>query len=82
MAETFLTLMADYCEEDQRRISVWYDTLQQSGFTGTQTPGLNHHISMATFSLDQEEEAIALTKRVAAAFAPVDAAIVAIVDEK
>ena len=75
MAESFLTLMADYCTEDQQRISVWYDALQAAGFTGTQTPGLNHHISLATFPLDQEEEAIALTKRVAAEFAPVYADI-------
>lgn len=71
MAESFLTLMADYCAEDQQRISVWYDALQNAGFTGTQTPGLNHHISLATFPLDQEEEAIALTRRVAAEFGPV-----------
>ena len=75
MAENFLTLMADYCEEDQRRISHWYDALQRAGFTGTQTPGLNHHISLATFGLEEEEAAIALTKAVAARFAPVEAAI-------
>ena len=75
MAESFLTLMADYCVEDQQRISAWYDALQNAGFTGTQTPGLNHHISLATFPLEQEAEAIALTKRVAAEFAPVYADI-------
>lgn len=75
MAEQFLTLMADYGEADQARISVWYDALQNAGFTGTQTPGLNHHISLATFPLEQEEEAIALTKSIAAEFAPVDVAI-------
>ena len=75
MAEQFLTLMADYCAEDQARISLWYDVLQQAGFTGTQTKDLNHHISLATFSLDKEEEAIALTRRVAAEFAPVEVAI-------
>ena len=75
MAESFLTLMADYCEADQQRISVWYDALQQAGFTGTQTPGLNHHISLATFPLEMEDEAIRLTKQVAAEFAPLDAAI-------
>ena len=71
LAEQFLTLMADYCAEDQGRISVWYDALQKAGFTGAQTPGLNHHISLATFSVDQEAEAIALAHRVAAAYAPV-----------
>jgi len=75
MAEQFLTLMADYCAEDQQRISVWYDALQEAGFTGTQTPGLNHHISLATFALEEEEAAIALTKRVAAQFGPVYADI-------
>lgn len=75
MAESFLTLMADYREEDQQSISVWYDALQSAGFTGTQTPGLNHHISLATFPPEQEAEAIALTKAVAARFAPVDVAI-------
>ena len=72
MAESFLTLMAEYCEEDQQRISVWYDALQQAGFTGTQTPGLNYHISLATFPVEEEAAAIALTKRIAAEFAPVD----------
>lgn len=75
MAESFLTLMADYCEEDQQRISIWYDALQQAGFTGTQTPGLNHHISLATFPVEAEAEAIALTRRVAAEFGPVHADI-------
>ena len=75
MAESFLTLMADYCEADQQRLSVWYDALQEAGFRGEQTPGLNHHISLATFRLDEEAEAIALTKAVAARFAPVDVAI-------
>ena len=70
MAESFLTLMAEYCEEDQQRISVWYDALQNAGFTGSQTPGLRHHISMATFPLDKEEEAIRMTRMVAARFAP------------
>lgn len=75
MAESFLTLMADYCEEDQQRISAWYDALQTAGFTGTQTPGLNHHISLATFPLEQEAEAIALTKRIAAEYSCVNADI-------
>lgn len=70
MAESFLTLMAEYREEDQRRISVWYDALQNAGFTGTQTQGLRHHISLATFSLDQEAEAIRIMQEVASRFAP------------
>lgn len=75
MAEQFVTLMADYCEEDQECILQWYNALQQEGFVGQQTPDLPMHISLATFPLDKEEEAIALTRRVAAEFAPVDADI-------
>ncbi len=75
MAETMLTLMAEYGEEDQQRISVWYDALQQVGFTGTQTPGLRHHISLASFALEQEAQAIEITRQAAARFAPVDVAL-------
>jgi hypothetical protein len=72
MAESFLTLMADYDTSSQFRMDEWYGAIQRAGFTGTQTPGLNHHISLATFPLEMEEEAIELTKQIAAAFAPVD----------
>ena len=72
MAESFLTLMADYDTASQFRMDEWYSAIQRAGFTGTPTPGLNHHISLATFPLEAEEEAIALTKQIAANFAPVD----------
>lgn len=72
MAESFLTLMADLCEEDQQRIAVWYDALQQAGFTGTQTPGLPFHVSLATFPLEEEAQAIALTRQIAAGHAPLE----------
>ena len=75
MAESFITLMAEYCAADQVRISRWYDALQHAGFRGTQTPNLSHHVSLATFPLESEAEAIDLTRRIAAAFAPVQAAI-------
>ena len=71
MAESFLTLMADYDTASQFRMDEWYSAIQRAGFVGTQTPGLNHHISLATFPLEMEEEAISLTRRVAAEFAPV-----------
>lgn len=72
MAETFLTLMADYDMAAQFRMDGWYNAIQRAGFSGTQTPGLNHHISLATFPVEAEAEAIALTKRIAAEFAPVE----------
>lgn len=75
MAEQFLTLMAEYSDTDQQRISIWYDALQNAGFRGSQTPGLRHHISLSTFPLDREAEAIRLTRQVAAQFGPVPVAI-------
>jgi len=71
MAEQFLVLMADLDERSQALMDGWYKKLQEAGFTGKQTPGLPYHISMATFPLDQEEEAVKITERAAAAFAPV-----------
>ena len=70
MAESFLTLMAEYGDADQKKISLWYDALQDAGFRGTQTPDLRHHISLATFPLNQEAEAVRLMQDVAGRFAP------------
>ena len=70
MDEQFLTLMADLDDGTQARMSGWYDNLRKAGFTGTQTPGLPFHISMATFPLDKEREAIEVCKKAAAEFQP------------
>ena len=63
MAEQFLTLMADLDEESQVIMRGWSDQLKKAGFTGTQTPGLAFHISLAGFSLDKEQEVICEMKR-------------------
>lgn len=70
MAEQFLTLMADLDDDSQKIMSEWYNTLKEAGFTGTQTPGLPYHISLATFPLEKEQEAVALMRKVATEFAP------------
>ena len=75
MSESFLTLMADYAPEDQQRLFTWYNALQDAGFTGTQTPGLPLHVSLATFPLDREQDAIRITRETAARFAPRTVAI-------
>ena len=71
MAEKFLTLMADLDEGSQQRMSEWYAELRKAGFAGTQTPGLPYHVSLSTFSLDQEETAVQTARKAAAEFAPV-----------
>ena len=71
MAEEFLTLMADLDDNAQARMSAWYDALKEAGFTGKQTPGLPFHISLATFPLDKEQEAVAITRKAGAAFSAV-----------
>ena len=58
MAEQFLTLMADLDDETQRIMGEWYGKLQAAGFTGVQTQGLPFHISLASFSLDKEQEVV------------------------
>lgn len=75
MAESFLTLMAEYCEADQEKISVWYDAVEKAGFVGNQTKGLKHHISLCMFPLEMEAEAIEITKKAAAAFRKFQVAI-------
>lgn len=72
MAEQFLTLMADLDDASQEIMSGWYNTLKEAGFTGIQTPGLPHHISLATFPLEKEQEVVALMKKVAAEVTPVE----------
>ena len=71
MAEQFLTLMADLDDEAQERMSGWYHSLREAGFTGIQTPGLPYHISLSTFPLEQEKEAAEIARKAAAEFAPV-----------
>ena len=71
MAEQFLTLMADLDDEAQARMSGWYCSLQEAGFTGVQTPGLPYHISLSTFPLNQEKEAAEIARKAAAEYAPV-----------
>ena len=71
MAEKFLTLMADLDDNTQARMSEWYNDLKKAGFTGTQTPGLPFHISLASFPLDKEQEAIEICRKTASEFHPI-----------
>lgn len=68
MAEQFLTLMADLDEESQHLMSGWYDKLKDAGFDGVQTHGLPFHISIASYKVEKEQEAIELVKKVAEDF--------------
>ena len=71
MAEQFLTLMADLDDDSQLRMSAWYGHLKENGFTGTQTPGLPYHISLAAFALEQEREAVKLAEKAAGVFSEI-----------
>ena len=68
--EQFLTLMADLDEDSQAILSAWYKDLSNAGFRGNQTPNLPFHISMATFPLEKEQDAIELAEKVAGEFKP------------
>lgn len=71
MAEEFLTLMADLDDGSQQIMNGWYQKLQAGGFKGEQTPGLPFHISLASFSLDKEQEAVEEMKKLADHFSEV-----------
>lgn len=68
MAEEFLTLMADLDNQSQLIMRGWYDKLKKSGFAGIQTPGLPFHISLATFSLDKEQDVISEMQKLSREF--------------
>ena len=70
MAEQFLTLMADFDDNTQREMSMWYASLKDAGFVGTQTPNLPYHISLGVFPLDKEEYAVEIMEKAAKEFAP------------
>ncbi|MBQ8555973.1 MAG: 2'-5' RNA ligase family protein [Clostridia bacterium] len=72
MAESFLTLMADYDEAAQETFAAWQRHIDAAGFAGTHTRDIPYHISLATFDLADEAAAIALTRCVAAAHAPLE----------
>ena len=72
MAESFLCLMADLDEGVQKNMTAWYEELQKAGFTGTQTPNLPYHISLATYPLEMENEVLANVKEVASEFSQVE----------
>ena len=71
MAEQFLTLMADFDDESQEKMASWYDRLKEAGFTGTQTPDIPYHITLASFSLEKEAEVKEEMKLLAEKFASV-----------
>ncbi|MBR0130593.1 MAG: 2'-5' RNA ligase family protein [Firmicutes bacterium] len=71
MAEQFLTLMADLDDSSQEIMSAWYKSLQDAGFRGTQTPDLPFHISLGSFPLEKEQEALELTAKIAGEFSPI-----------
>ncbi len=70
MTEQFLTLMADLDEDSQAIMSAWYKDLGNAGFKGNQTLNLPYHISLAAFSLEREQEAVELTRKLAGEFSP------------
>lgn len=72
MAESFLCLMAVLDDGVQKNMSTWYEELQKEGFTGTQTPNLPYHISLATYPLEMEKKVVENLEKVAAEFSQVE----------
>lgn len=72
MAEEILVLMAVWDDETQKELSEIYAELTKEGFKGKQTPDVPYHISMSTYTLDKEAEAVELMKKIASEHAPVE----------
>ena len=70
MSEQFLMVMADLDEQTQARMAEWDAPLLEAGFTGQQTPGLPYHISLASYPLSKEKEALEQVRRIASEFTP------------
>lgn len=71
MAEEILVLMADLDYDSQKLMGGWYEKLQAEGFNGVQTPDLPFHISLATFSLDNEAEVVDEMKKLSEQFSSI-----------
>lgn len=72
MAEEILVLMADWDDETQKELSEIYSELTKEGFKGKQTPDVPYHISMSSYPLEKEAEAVELMKKIAREHAPVE----------
>lgn len=68
MADKILDILAVLDDESQAKLAKWYDNLVKEGFVGQQTKDIPYHVSLAIFDADQEEEAVALTKRLSQNF--------------
>lgn len=63
MAEQIIVLMADWDDETQKALSGIYEDLAKEGFSGKQTQSIPYHISMCTFPVDKEAEALEAMKK-------------------
>ena len=75
MTEQIIVLMADWDDETQKTLSGWYEELQAAGFKGRQTKHLPYHISMSTFPVEKEAEALEAMKKAASICGPVPVSI-------
>lgn len=75
MAEQIIVLMADWDDETQKALGAIYEDLKKEGFKGRQTKHLPYHISMSTFPVDKEAEALEAMKKAASLCGPVQVSI-------
>ncbi|MBL4933285.1 2'-5' RNA ligase family protein [Clostridium paridis] len=56
MSEKFLCLLATFDEETEKYMKGIERTINETGIVGKQTPNLSHHITMAYYDTNREEE--------------------------
>ncbi len=67
--------MADWDDGTQKALGAIYEDLRIEGFSGRQTKHLPYHISMSTFPVEKEAEALEAMKRAASLCGPVPVSI-------
>jgi 2'-5' RNA ligase len=68
MTDKFLCVLAGYDSITTKNISNLQNDLYDSGYNGTQTKDVPHHITLGTFPTEKENELILLLKRIATEF--------------
>lgn len=68
--EKFLCVLAEYDRETEQRVESIRQRLSAAGFTGRQTQGIPHHITLGTFPIAEKESVGKLMEEAAAQSRP------------
>jgi 2'-5' RNA ligase len=70
MADKILCVLAGYDEKTEARLAALQNRLYENGFAGTQTRNIPQHITLGTFSPEEEEALLPRMRQAAGECAP------------